>query len=373
MIEILRPTEDAGRLRALRSDGVAEVDAWASALPELRQLDGLTQIEPDAEPAKKFDVDDPDALEYHTRYVYFPWRATLVRMPDDDIYYRLKTARNRFLLTGAEQDQWRQARIGIAGLGVGSSALSACALTGARHFHIADPDQLAPTNLNRIQGSVCELGLTKLELSRRRLLEADPYSSVRDFPNGYRADDADAFLGLDGGQPLSVVVEEIDDVAMKIDLRRRARAARIPVVSATDMGDNVVLDVERYDLDDRYPIFHGRGEGFTPEGDGADPRQKLRMAVAIVGDTLTPRMAYSARELGRGIVSWPQLGSTAAMSGALVAVATRYIACGGPVVSGRYIVDVEDTLLGAAAVKAEGWNELRPEQISEMVETLARG
>lgn len=370
MIEILHPSDDAHRLRELRATGVVEVDGWDSALGELRQLDALDHIEPDVTPAASFDLDAAAAIETRTRYVYFPWRATLVRLPDDAVYYRLKTARNRFLLTSAEQDRWRDARIGIAGLGVGSSALIACALTGARNFSIADPDVLAPTNLNRLQGSVCDLGRTKLELAQRRILEGDPYTRIREFAHGYRPEDADDFLGITDGHPLSVVVEEIDDVAMKIDLRRRARAAGIPVVSATDMGDNVVLDVERYDLDPKYPIFHGRGEGFT-EGDGADPQQKLRMAVAIVGDTLTPRMAYSAAQLGRGVVSWPQLGSTAAMAGALVAVATRTIVCGQPVVSDRYVVDVEDTLLGAAAIKADGWNELRAEQISELLAALA--
>ncbi|MFW0795285.1 ThiF family adenylyltransferase [Gordonia sp. CPCC 205515] len=370
MIEILRPG-DGRRLDDLRELGVAEVDVWSSAIPELRTLDKLEHVDPDAERVESFDLDDPSEVDARTRYIYFPWRSTLVRMPDEHVYYRLKTARNRHLLTSREQEQWSRARIGVAGLSIGSSVLTACSLTGARHFHIADPDELAPTNLNRLPNSVCDIGRGKLELAHRRILESDPYSTIAEFPNGYAPADADAFLGLDG-EPLTVVVEEIDDVALKIDLRRRARAARIPVVSATDMGDNVVLDIERFDLDADYPIFHGRGEHFTA-GDAEDPRQKLRMAATIVGDTLTPRMAYSAGQLGRSIASWPQLGSTATMAGAVVAVATRNIVCGRPVASGRFVVDVEGLLLGSAAREAQGWNEFGAEEIAGLVSALTGG
>lgn len=306
----------------------------------------------------------------HTRHIWVPWRDTLVRAPDPDTFYRLKTARNRHLVTAAEQRLWGAALLGVAGLSVGSSAATSCALTGARRFRLADADVLSLTNLNRLPGSICDIGTPKVELAARRLLEADPYTEITTFPHGCDAAIADSFLGLDTGRPLSVLIEEIDDVAMKIDLRRRARSAGIPVVSATDMGDNVVLDVERYDLDPRYPIFHGRGEGFAP-GDAADPGQRLRMAVSIVGDTLTPRMAFSAAQLGRSVASWPQLGSTAAMAGALVAVAARGIVCGQPIASGRYVVDAE-ALLGIGTGAAL-WNEMSPPDIAALLTRLTGG
>ncbi|MGC5248674.1 ThiF family adenylyltransferase [Gordonia sp. DT219] len=299
----------------------------------------------------------------------FGWRATLVRLPDADVHYRLKTARNRFLLTGREQEAWSRALIAVAGLSVGASALAACALTGARRFHIADSDELSPTNLNRVAGSVCDLGVSKVELAHRLIIEGDPYSQVTTFPAGYTPQVAARFLGVDSTGP-TVIIEEIDDVEMKIDMRRRARAARIPVLSATDMGEDVILDVERYDLEPDYPIFHGRGEGFAA-GDAADPAQRLQMALAIVGDEVTPRMAYSAGQLGRSVISWPQLGSTAAAAGAIAATAARGIVCGRPIRSGRYRFGVEQTLLGAAG-RHDGWNELGPADFTSAVEAMAQ-
>lgn len=366
MIEILRPGDADTRLTELRAAGVVEQDMWTVARDELRQLDALEHVDPATALPEYIDLDDPTVIESHTRYVYFPWRSTLVRMPDAEIFYRLKTARNRFLLTGTEQASWGAARVGVAGLSVGAAALTTCALTGARSFHLADPDVLSPTNLNRIEGSVCDIGVAKLTLAARRLLESDPYTELELFPDGYDASNADRFLGTPS-RSLSVIIEEIDDVAGKIDMRRRARVAGIPVVSATDMGDNVVIDVERYDLDADYPIFHGRGEHFD-DGDAADPRQKLQMAASIVGDTLTSRMAFSTAQLGRSIASWPQLGSTAAMAGAVVAVVARGIVCGRDIVSGRYVIDIESLIYGAG--EAQGWNEMSADQIGTFLAAL---
>ncbi|MGW5525025.1 diguanylate cyclase [Gordonia sp. NPDC003950] len=360
--EILHPARDAGRIRQLTSSNLYEfVDIWPDAVAELRQLDALDHVEPGVRPADPLDYDDPSVVTGHTRYVVFPWRRRVVRMPDSATFYRLKTARNRFLVTSAEQRRWGETIIAVAGLSVGSSAVTACSLTGVRHFRLADPDTLATTNLNRMSGSVCDVGTAKLDLTARRLLEADPYTVIESFADGYSPTTADRFLATSPSGPRTIVIEEIDDVAAKIDMRRRARALRIPVISATDMGDNVILDIERYDLDPTYPIFHGRVENFTA-GDATDPAQRLRMATSIVGDVLTPRMAFSASQIGRGVASWPQLGSTGAMAGAFAAAAARNIVSGHLVESGRHVIDVEQIL--NAGHGGSAWNELDPEFIA---------
>lgn len=373
MIEILHPYYDAARIAQLTDASHRElVDMWPSAIEELRALDALEHIEPGSSPHGLVDFDDPAVIDDRTRYVLINWRNTVVRMPDAELFYRLKTARNRFLLTGSEQERWHDATVAVAGLSVGSSALASCALTGARGFHIADSDRLSPTNLNRMSASICDVGLSKIDIAERRILEGDPYSSVTRFEHGYATDVADEFLGVATGKPVSVIIEEIDDVAMKIDMRRRARAARIPVVSVTDIGENVMLDIERYDLDPEYPIFHGRGEKFSP-ADAADPTQRLDMAMAIVGDNLTSRMAFSAGQVGRSLASWPQLGSTAAMSGGLAAAAARNIVCGRPVVSGRYVLDIEHMILAEREYHEMQWNELAPDVFAAVFTESADG
>lgn len=341
MMKFLEPDRDSHHLDALRDAGYELVDAWSAAARELAELD------PESEPPG-------------VRYAVYDWRRTVVKLPDPETFWRLKTARNRYLIDESEQRVWARALIGIAGLSVGSSALTVCALTGAHRFHLADPDRLGLTNLNRLPASVCDIGTRKTTLARRRVLELDPYASLRMFSHGVTPASAEHFLGTaPGAEPLTVLLEEMDDLTAKIDIRRRARAAGIPVVMATDNGDNAIVDIERFDLDPDYPLFHGRAGDLDLCGSAlADPRERARIAQRIVGPEITPRTRYSLTEVGRSLPSWPQLGTAATLAGAAAAYAARLVACGHSLPSGRYRLDLDRALLGAEADAAQRWNEL---------------
>ncbi|MRH91685.1 thiamine biosynthesis protein ThiF [Nocardia sp. SYP-A9097] len=342
MMRILDPQLDRHQIDALLAAGYRLVDAWSTAANELREL-------------------DPESDPPGVRYAVYDWRHTLVELPDPESFWRLRTARNRYLIDEPEQRAWARALIGIAGLSVGSSALTVCALTGAQRFHLADPDRLGVTNLNRLPASVCDIGTRKTTLARRRVLELDPYASLRMFSDGVTPASADHFLGTaPGGERLTVLVEEMDDLTAKVDIRRRARRAGIPVVMATDNGDNAIVDIERFDLDPDYPLFHGRAGDLTALSGTAlaDPRERARIAQHIVGPEITPRTRYSLTEVGRSLQSWPQLGTAATLAGATAAYAARLIACGHALPSGRYRLDLDRALLGDAADTAQRWNEL---------------
>ena len=366
MIEVLDPVADRPRIASLLDPaaGIRLVDAWRAALPELASLD-LPHLSPGTADAKA-SLDEYFAavwtetnIEAASRYVLFPWRSTIVRLPRADLFARLRTARNRYLIDEGEQREWSAALIGIAGLSVGASVLAASSLTGARRFRLAERDTLAPTNLNRLTGSVCDFGEPKLTLAMRRTFEADPYCDLEAFPAGYTPGVADAFIGSGGTERLTVLVEEMDDLALKVDIRLKARVARVPVVMVTDNGDNAILDVERFDLDSGYPLFHGlAGDLATNPADLNDPIQRVNVASAIVGSRITPRTRFSLTQVGRTLPSWPQLGTAATAGGALGALAARYIACGVPLPSGRYRVDLDEILLGVRAHSASRWNEL---------------
>ncbi len=366
MIEVLDPVSDRPRIASLLDPaaGIRLVDAWKTALPELAGLD-LPHLSPGTADAKAslgayFAAVWTEAdIEAASRYVLYPWRGTIVRLPDADLFWRLRTARNRYLIDEAEQRAWSAALIGIAGLSVGASVLAACSLTGARRFRLAEADILGPTNLNRLAGSVCDFGEPKLTLAMRRTFEADPYSDLEAFAEGYTPGVADAFIGAGGTERLTVLVEEMDDLAQKVDIRVKARAARVPVVMVTDNGDNAILDVERFDLDSGYPLFHGlAGDLAANPADLNDPVQRVNVASAIVGSQITPRTRFSLTQVGRTLPSWPQLGTAAIAGGALGALAARYIACGVSLPSGRYRADLDEILLGARAHSASRWNEL---------------
>jgi tRNA threonylcarbamoyladenosine dehydratase len=165
MIEVLDPATDRLRIESLLdpATGIRLVNAWEAALPELASLD-LPHLSPGSADAKAsldeyFRTVWTEAnIEAASRYVFFPWRGTVVRLPDAELFWKLRTARNRYLIDEGEQREWSAAIIGIAGLSVGASVLSASSLTGARRFRLAERDTLGPTNLNRLAGSVCDFG-----------------------------------------------------------------------------------------------------------------------------------------------------------------------------------------------------------------------
>lgn len=327
MIDILTPgVDDAeiARITDLRT-GNRVIDGWTESRAELQQvlaLSGRSELlaQPDSE---------------LIRYVVYPWRRAVVTLPAPDLFHLLRTTRNRFLITDAEQGRWSSATIAVAGLSVGGSVLHTCALTGGRRFRIADPDVLGLSNLNRLAGSVCDLGVAKTLIAQRRLLELDPYTEIDVLAEGFDGAVADRFLG--GPRPPAVVFEEMDDLRRKVELRIAARRAGLPVVMITDNGDDVIVDVERYDLDSEYPLFHGRA-GDVVEADPAaldDPANRIAIAGAIVGDGVTERMTMSLAEVGRSIPSWPQLGSAATLAGAVGAAVGRRIVLGDDVPSGR--------------------------------------
>ncbi|GAC50381.1 ThiF family adenylyltransferase [Gordonia aichiensis] len=341
MIEILHPRYDRDRLTQLAAGHVRIVDTWPESVNEYLAMAALDSDLP------AINGDNPDA---HTRWIYFPWRATLVRLPDSDVFHRLRTGRNRYLITDAEQQRWAEATIAVAGLSVGASLLHTCVLTGCRRFRIADGDTLGPTNLNRLTGSVCDLGMKKSLLAHRRMLETDPYLSVDVFSSGVMPSTAREFVsGGEGVARADVVLEEVDDLPTKVELRRQARAAGAPLVMVTDDGDNVIVDVERYDLDPNYPAFHGSVGDIESwgEADLRDPRHRMWLVGSIVGDDISPRVSEAFAVVGRRIPSWPQLGTASTAAGAVGACVARRIVCGDAVLSGRARVRIDNLVFDA--------------------------
>lgn len=372
MIEILTPGVDDLRIAELRtpSAGVRQVDGWLHALAELA---GIEHPELDARGHERYLATNWTAarIESESRYILFPWRNSLVRLPSSEIFHRLRTARNRFLVDDEEQRSWSDTTVAVAGLSVGSSVSTTSVLSGARTLRLADRDTLAPTNLNRLRSSVCDIGEHKVTIATRTALELDPYADITGFLDGYHPDMAGEFLAPpDSG--LLVLVEEMDDVAMKVHIRIRARALGIPVVMVTDNGDNVMIDIERFDLDRSYPLFHGRA-GDVTELSGeelADPANRLRLVSDVVGSEVTPRARYSLTQVGRTLPSWPQMGTAATAAGAVGALAARYVACGKALESGRYRLDLDRTLLGEDAVAANSWNELDESSFLELLNAI---
>jgi molybdopterin/thiamine biosynthesis adenylyltransferase len=288
------------------------------------------------------------------RWVYFPWLATLVHVLEVEPFRQLRASRNRHLISSEEQGKFAAAHVGIVGLSVGNSvALSLVLQGGANRISLADFDDLALSNTNRIRTSIADLGSNKAEMTARQIYELDPYSHIDLFTDGLNEANIEQFFG--GQQPLNVVIDECDNIAMKYLIRQEARRRRLPVIMATDNGDNGIVDIERYDLDQSTPVFHDRLGPVSYEMlKGLDKMSIGRLATKFVGSaTATSKMRASMLEVGKSIVSWPQLGGAALLNGCAVAYCVRAVVCGQPVTMDRALISLDKILSQAESSLAE--------------------
>ncbi|MBI4509167.1 MAG: Rv1355c family protein [Deltaproteobacteria bacterium] len=307
------------------------------------------------------------SLPEYGRWVYMPWSHRLVHLLPPDEFHELRTCRNRYKILPAGQQFLRERRIGIAGLSVGLSAAVTLALEGIGGvFRLADFDTLALSNLNRLRVGVHNIGVNKAVLAARELLELDPYLRIETFEDGVTEQNIDRFLI--GHGKLDLLVEECDDLYMKVRLRERARELGIPVLM--DTSDAGLIDIERFDREPTRELFHGLVPGLEADSlKGLTTKEKVPFVLAILGASrMSAAMAASLCEVKETISTWPQLGSSVTLGGALVADVARRILLGELTESGRYYVDPEVLIHNGSAIELPA-----PEPLAvEVVEEAAR-
>lgn len=321
-----RDPEQARQLSDLMSDSsVAVVDH----LPAMRRELAALLPEPAA-----------GILTEPARWAYYPWHRTVLRILGPDAFARLRLDRNRLKIKASEQARLRRLRVGVVGLSTGHVIAHGLAVEGlCGYLRIADFDSVSLSNLNRIPGTIFDIGLNKAVVLARRIKEIDPYLAVDIETRGVDHSNVDDFVrGLD------LVVEQCDSFDMKLSVRLAARRYRIPVVMETN--DRGLFDVERFDLEPNRPIFHGLLGPVEPADlHELTMEQKTRYLLQILTpDQLSVGAAASMVELDRTIANWPQLGSETQIGAATVAAAVRRFGLSLPLPSGRIRVDLEESL-----------------------------
>ena len=279
-------------------------------------------------------------------WAWYPWSGRLVHLLPRELFRQVRTDRNRDKITREEQAGLLERRIGVIGLSVGNCAALTLAMEGvAGAFRLADFDQLGLSNLNRLRGTVADLGLDKTVLAARQLYEIDPYLDVEIYPQGLTEQTIGSFFAADeSGRGLDLLVEECDTPWVKVAAREHARDAGVPVLM--DTNDRGLLDVERFDHEPDRPLLHGRLAGVASDDlRRLTPRAAVDLLLRMVGaDSISSVLSGAVDQIGLTLSSWPQLASGVMLGGALVTDTARRILLGHPVASGRYYTDLRELI-----------------------------
>jgi hypothetical protein len=312
------------------------------------QLQELLKIQNPSISIKKEDYEDliiqklnGGALADYGVWVYYPWSGRIVHLLDEDEFIEVRTNRNQFKITKAEQELLRKKKIGIVGLSVGQSiALTMAMERICGEIRLADFDVAELSNLNRLRTGLQNMGLNKTVIAAREIWEIDPFIKVKQFHQGLQTDNMTEFFTNDG--KLDLFIEVCDGMDIKIESRYKARELEIPVVM--DTNDRGMLDVERFDLEPDRPILHGLADGLDPITiKNLTNEDKIPYILKIVGaESISMRLKASMMEVQQSINTWPQLASSVVLGGAITTDVCRRILLDQFHESGRYYVDMDE-------------------------------
>jgi molybdopterin/thiamine biosynthesis adenylyltransferase len=361
---IVLSTDDPAYMRLLaelRADpGIVFIDSVRE------QRAGLQRLRP---PPPREVTSEP------IRWVYYPWRRTVVGVLGPRAFRLLRLDRNRNLITAAELERLGRLRVGMVGLSSGHAIAYTLAAQGlCGELRLTDFDGLELSNLNRVPATVFDLGVNKSVVCARRIAELDPYLRVTVTATGITPQTVGDFL-----EGLDIVIEECDSLDAKVLIREVARARRLPVLMAT--SDRGLLDVERFDIEPSRPILHGLlGDVASDQLSNLSDGERLAHALRLAGAAqVSPRMAASLIEVGKTLSTWPQLSSDVALNASVLAEAVRRIGLRERLPSGRVRIDTAamlDELAEPVVVRVdpptdEPTEQIEPAGIAEIVAAAA--
>lgn len=324
-------------------------DIYEQQLCELFEIDHPDLIGTDGYEKNRSDfvarrVMSQKSGKFYGNWIYFPWNGNLVHMIGEEEYTAIRTNRNKNLITQEEQCELLAHPIGVVGLSVGNIiALSLLSNGIGSALKLAEYDVLSTSNLNRIRAGVDRVDTSKIAVTAQQIYEINPYAKLILYNNGLNKETLSNFVSQNP-KP-RIIFEAIDDFEMKIRLRIEARKAHIPVIMLTSLGDNILIDVERYDQDKTLSLFHGLIGDLEKEiqEKPITEADKKRFAVQIVGKENVPQRALqSIAEIRKTLVGRPQLASSVTMAGGLAAYLARKIFLNEPLISGRKILRIPD-------------------------------
>ncbi len=357
-----KKTEDDYLLEQLisKNEFIQIIDLFESQKTELIKTRNCSEKRSDQNLKAAYQVwlSNNDPLKEGT-WVYYSWSNRLIHILEEAEFIELRTSRNQHKITEKEQDLLRTCKIGIIGLSVGNAvAITMASERICGHIKLADFDTLELSNMNRIRTGLHNIGINKCIITAREIAEIDPFIKVECYTEGITVQNIESFLDSDG--PLNILVDECDDLQIKIYARIVARQRQIPVVMET--SDRGMLDVERFDKEHNRSILHGYLDDIKEEDLlNILPEQRLPLVMRIINAAQSSaRGRASLFEMGKSIGTWPQLASAVTLGGGVVTDVCRRILLDKFTISGRFYVDLESII--ANQIKHNAENVIKTDQ-----------
>lgn len=256
----------------------------------------------------------PDSPTWN--WVIYPWLRSATTIPDQATTYSVLTSRNYPIISRSEQRLLAEAHVVIVGLSTGRAVAQQLARIGVGSMHLADGDTLAPSNTNRLTGTrLTDMTLPKSISTARELAEYNPWLSISAQTTFMDAANLTSHLR---DNPADVIVEMIDELPAKITIRKVAEAHGVPVVTATGMDWDPMIDIEYPDD----PPFGGRltdSDLATIESPTATFAEKTEVAMRLMSlPKWAPRSFLSGQYARNGLVKYwsqtvPAVGTCASL------------------------------------------------------------
>ena len=287
---------------------------------------------------------DKTPIKKYGIWAYYPWLNKVIHILDKEEFIDVRTNRNQLKITTEERDVLATKKIGIIGLSVGKSiALTIAQERICGELFLADFDNIELSNLNRVQTGIQNIGIKKTIVVAREIAEIDPFIKITCFHEGLTSENINDFFTKN--TYLNICIEVCDGLLAKVLVREKAKELQIPVVM--DTNDKGMLDVERFDLEPKRPIFHGLIDHLNVAElkEAKSDVEKLPFIKAIIDfRTSSKRLKKSMQEIGKTISTWPQLASSVSLGGAITCNVCRRILLKQFNDSGRYFVDVNELI-----------------------------
>lgn len=321
-------------------------DIFKSQLQELYEIQNPSTIH-----SSSFKKDLEDFIGVKNKpnmgnWIYFPWSGILIHSLNESDYFDLRTNRNKLLITNEEQRKLFDACVGFVGLSIGSHFAISLAYSGiSNSMKLAEFDKISTSNLNRLRAGIKDIGSAKIEFASSEIYNINPYADLDLYPDGISGESLVDFFNK--GKKLNLIFEAIDDFEMKIKLRLEARKQAVPVIMLTNLGDSLLVDVERFDIDKDLPLFNGL-IGKTPEeilNSEITEKNKIKHAIKITDPKhLSGRILETLYEINKTLVGRPQLFSTVSMAGGFSAYLAKKLILEDNLKSGRYYIEFDNII-----------------------------